>query len=61
MRRSTGEHSAAGLRRLFCRLADAGVQEVAIERPDGPVVDVLLGAGNTFVVTSPSQLTNVRS
>jgi hypothetical protein len=43
--RSTVEHSSAGLRALVTVLARAGVGEVAIERPDGPVVDALLGAG----------------
>ena len=42
--RSTVEHSAAGLRELLGVLARAGVAEVAIERPDGPVVDTLLDA-----------------
>jgi hypothetical protein len=55
------EHSATALRGLLGILADAGLREVAIERPDGPVVDVLLGAGITLVVVSPDQLTNVRS
>ena len=35
--------------------------EVAIERPDGPVVDALLDAGITVVVISPNQLKNLRS
>ena len=42
--RCTVEHSAAGLRELVAVLARAGVGEVAIERPDGPVVDALLAA-----------------
>ena len=50
--RSIVEHSAAGLRALVMVLARAGVAEVAIERPDGPVVDALLGAGITVVVIS---------
>jgi transposase len=54
------EHSAAGLRGLLSRLARRGVGEVAIERPDGPVVDALLGAGLTVVVISPNQLKNLR-
>ena len=41
-------------------LARAGVSEVAIERPDGPVVDALLDAGITVVVISPNQLKNLR-
>jgi len=37
------------------------VREVAIERPDGPVVDVLLEAGFTVVVISPKQIKHLRS
>jgi hypothetical protein len=38
-------HTTPGLRTLVARLRRAGVLEVAIERPDGPVVDALLEAG----------------
>src|SRR5258705_8713938 len=58
--RSTVEHSSAGLRELVAVLARTGATEVAIERPDGPVVDALLGAGITVVVISPNQLKNLR-
>ena len=58
--RATVEHSAAGLRELLLTLAKHGVGEVAIERPDGPVVDTLLGAGITVVVISPNQVKNLR-
>jgi transposase len=58
--RSIVEHSSAGLRALVTVLARTGVAEVAIERPDGPVVDALLGAGITVVVISPNQLKNLR-
>ena len=58
--RSTVEHNAAGLRELLVVLERAGVREVAIERPDGPVVDTLLDAGVTVVVISPNQLKNLR-
>ncbi len=61
MLRNTIEHSAAGLRELVAVLARTGAAEVAIERPDGPVVDALLGAGITVVVISPNQLKNLRS
>ena len=54
-------HTAAGLRDLVRRLARLGTNEVAIERPDGPVVDALLSAGLTVVVISPNQLKNLRS
>ncbi|MGH3714215.1 MAG: IS110 family transposase [Micromonosporaceae bacterium] len=58
--RHTVEHSGAGLRELVVGLVDAGCQEVAIERPDGPVVDALLGGGLTVVVISPNQVKNLR-
>jgi Transposase len=58
--RHTVEHSAAGLRELIDVLAGAGCGEVAIERPDGPVVDALLAAGLTVVVISPNQVKNLR-
>ncbi len=54
------DHTAAGLRQLVGVLGKHGVGEVAIERPDGPVVDALLGAGLTVVVISPNQVKNLR-
>ena len=54
-------HTATGLRDLITFLGRYGVGEVAIERPDGPVVDALLGAGLTVVVISPNQVKNLRS
>jgi hypothetical protein len=41
--RSTVEHNSAALRELVAVLARTKATEVAIERPDGPVVDALLG------------------
>jgi transposase len=58
--RHTVEHSAAGLRELVDVLRGVGCGEVAIERPDGPVVDALLTAGLTVVVISPNQVKNLR-
>jgi transposase len=58
--RHTIEHNVAGLRELLAVLQRAGVQEVAIERPDGPVVETLLDAGVTVVVISPNQVKNLR-
>jgi len=58
--RCTVEHSAAGLRALLGLLGKRGVGEVAIERPDGPVVETLLEAGITVVVISPNQVKNLR-
>jgi transposase len=58
--RKTISHNAAGLRDLLSTLDSAGAREVAIERPDGPVVDTLLDAGVTVVVISPNQVKNLR-
>lgn len=58
--RCTVEHTAAGLRQLIDALGKHGVGEVAIERPDGPVIDALLGADLTVVVISPNQVKNLR-
>lgn len=54
-------HDAAGLRTLVRRLQAAGVAEVGIERPDGPVVDALRQAGLVVFVIPPGQLKNLRS
>jgi transposase len=54
-------HTAPELRRLVSRLRRAGVMEVAIERPDGPVVDALLDAELMVIVIAPNQLKNLRS
>jgi transposase len=58
--RHTVEHSAAGLRELIDVLRGASCAEVAIERPDGPVVEALLAADITVVVISPNQVKNLR-
>ncbi|MGO8966052.1 MAG: IS110 family transposase [Mycobacterium sp.] len=58
--RCTVVHSAAGLRELVAFLGRHGVVEVAIERPDGPVVEALLSDGLTVVVISPNQVKNLR-
>jgi transposase len=60
VRRATIEHNAAGMRELLEVLSRAAAREVAIERPDGPVIDTLLEAGITVVVISPNQLKNLR-
>jgi transposase len=59
--RFTVAHTTSGLRELTRRLDRAGVSQVAIERPDGPVVDALLAAGLTVVVIPPGQLKALRS
>lgn len=58
--RTMVEHTAEGLRALTGFLSRHGADEVAIERPDGPVVDSLLDAGITVVVISPNQVKNLR-
>jgi len=58
--RCTLEHTTAGLRELIKVLGKHGVGEVAIERPDGPVIDALLAAELTVVVISPNRVKNLR-
>jgi transposase len=58
--RFTVTHTSAGLAELVRRLRRAGVDEIAIERSDGPLVEALLAAGLTVVVISPNQLKNLR-
>jgi len=58
--RFTVEHTAAGLSAAVIRLTKRDCAEVAIERPDGPVVAELLEAGLMVVVISPNQLKNLR-
>ena len=55
----TIEHSAdgiAGLVRRLARYGEAGVMPVAIERPDGRLVDLLLEAGHPVVPVSPNAI-----
>lgn len=58
--RAVVEHTSAGLRELTRLLARHGACEVAIERPDGPVIDALLEAEVTVVVISPNRVKNLR-
>jgi hypothetical protein len=44
------EHRERGLRTLSQRLSKAGVTRVAIERPDGPVIEALFVVGPGVVV-----------
>ena len=52
---------AAGIRQLVDELDHHGVTHVAIERPDGPVVDALLATGRTVVVIAPRQIKHLRT
>ena len=55
------EHTSPGLNKMIKRLLAAGVEEVGIERGDGPVVDALLAAGLVVLVISPNQVKHLRS
>ena len=55
------EHSGAGLRDLVSRLRASRVSAVAIERPDGPVVDALMGAGLRVIVIASRSIKALRS
>jgi transposase len=59
--RFTVAHTSVGLDALVRRLGRAGVRQVAIERPHGPVIDALVAAGLTVVVIAPGQLNALRS
>lgn len=54
------DHSADGLMQLCRRLHRAGAGRVAIERPDGPVVDALIGAGLEVVVVASRSVKALR-
>jgi transposase len=58
--RFEAEHSAAGLAAMVRRLRRNGVERVAIERGDGPVVDALLAGGLQVVVVSSRQVKALR-
>lgn len=53
-------NTAAGLAELCRRVEAAGARRVAIERPDGPVVDALLDAGLEAVVVSSRSIKALR-
>jgi transposase len=53
-------NSEQGMRFLCRRLVDAGVARVALERPNGLVVDRLLEAGVVVVPVHPNQLAAAR-
>ncbi|WP_051800110.1 IS110 family RNA-guided transposase [Catenuloplanes japonicus] len=58
--RFTIPHNKTGLTRLNTLLDRHGVNDVGIERGDGPVIDALLGAGRTVFVIPPSQVKALR-
>lgn len=53
-------NDAAGLTAMCQRIKDAGARRVAIERPDGPVVDALLDASLEVVVVSSRSVKALR-
>jgi transposase len=53
-------HDEAGLRELIARMRTLGVERVAIERPDGLLVDRLLEAGFTVLPVHPNALKATR-
>jgi transposase len=53
-------NTAGGLSELCRRIEGAGARRVAIERPDGPVVDALLDAGLEVVVVSSRSVKALR-
>jgi len=54
------EHTAAGLDQLCRCVKHAGARRVAIERPDGPVVDAIFEAGLEVVVVSSRSVKALR-
>lgn len=48
-------HDEAGIAALLSELVELGVSRVAIERPDGILVDRLLDAGITVIAVHPNQ------
>jgi transposase len=54
-------HTAKSLRGLVQRLGKLGVVKLAIERPDGPVVQALLAAGIQVVVIPSRQVKHLRT
>lgn len=54
-------HTADGLAELCRRVQRAGARRVAIERPDGPVVDALLDTGLEVVVVGSRSVKALRS
>jgi transposase len=55
------EHSGPGLRTLGRRLVKAGVARVAIERPDGPIIDALFAVGLEVVVIASRHVKALRT
>ena len=57
---ATVAHDEAGLTRLCRELVRLGVVRVAVERPDGVLVERLLDAGLTVIAMHPNQVAAAR-
>jgi transposase len=57
---ATVAHDEAGLSRLCRELVRLGVERVAVERPDGLLVERLLDAGLTVIAMHPNQVAAAR-
>jgi transposase len=57
---ATVTHDEAGLTRLCRELVRLGVQRIAVERPDGLLVERLLDAGLTVLALHPNQVAAAR-
>jgi transposase len=53
-------HDEAGIRALCRRLLELGVERVAIERPDGLLIERLLDAGLRVIAVHPNQVAAMR-
>jgi transposase len=53
-------HNEAGLRALCVRLLRLGVRLVALERPDGLLIERLLDAGLSVIAVHPNQVVAMR-
>ena len=60
LERAVIDHTKIGLARLVAILRRHQISGVGIERPDGPVVDALLGNGFMVYVISPSEIKSLR-
>lgn len=54
-------HTSSGLAELCSKLHRLDAARVSIERPDGPVVEALLGAAIEVVVVTPRKMKELRS
>jgi transposase len=59
--RFSAVHSEAGIADLARRLNNYGVEQVAIERPDGILIERLLGTGLKLIQIHPNQLKAARA